>query len=171
VITFFEFTWYSGSVYGGIDAAQRYNRRRLDSAVNSVNGDAGFEPDYWQFAGVGSEICFLTRLELATFNPSCPAALPPFGVENPSSPVYVHPCATDGGCLCRVSHGDMRRVCGESGTGQQPAVGETSTTTSTGLHPRGHSEMTSSWVEEDGKRLIQLRFTAKATGLSRKSIP
>ena len=47
-ITFFESVWYSGSVYGGIDAAQRYNRQRLDSAVNSINGDAGFEPDYRQ---------------------------------------------------------------------------------------------------------------------------
>lgn len=48
VITFFEFTWYSGSIYGGIDAAHRYNRNRLDSAVNTINGKAGFEPDYRQ---------------------------------------------------------------------------------------------------------------------------
>jgi len=48
VITFFEFTWYSGSIYGGIDAAHRYNRNRLDSAVNAINGEAGFEPDYQQ---------------------------------------------------------------------------------------------------------------------------
>ena len=45
VITFFEFTWYSGSIYGGIDAAHRFNRNRLDSAVGAINGDAGFEPD------------------------------------------------------------------------------------------------------------------------------
>ena len=45
VITFFEFTWYSGSIYGGIDAAHRYNRARLDSAIGAINGDAGFEPD------------------------------------------------------------------------------------------------------------------------------
>jgi hypothetical protein len=48
VITFFEFTWYSGSIYGGIDAAHRFNRNRLDSAVGAINGDAGFEPDYKQ---------------------------------------------------------------------------------------------------------------------------
>lgn len=48
VITFFEFTWYSGSIYGGIDAAHRYNRNRLDSAVGAINGEAGFEPDYKQ---------------------------------------------------------------------------------------------------------------------------
>ena len=48
VITFFEFTWYSGSIYGGIDAAHRFNRNRLDAAVGAVNGEAGFEPDYQQ---------------------------------------------------------------------------------------------------------------------------
>ena len=37
--TFFELTWYSGSIYGGIDAAHRYNRRRLDDAVREVRGD------------------------------------------------------------------------------------------------------------------------------------
>ena len=29
VISFFEFTWYGGSIYGGIDAAYRYNRQRV----------------------------------------------------------------------------------------------------------------------------------------------
>ena len=48
VITFFEFTWYSGSIYGGIDAAHRYNRNRLDSAMDAINGESGFEPDYQQ---------------------------------------------------------------------------------------------------------------------------
>lgn len=48
VITFFEFTWYSGSIYGGIDAAHRFNRNRLDSAVGAINGEAGFAPDYKQ---------------------------------------------------------------------------------------------------------------------------
>ena len=48
VISFFEFTWYGGSIYGGIDAAYRYNRRRLDSAVGAINGDPGFSPDYKQ---------------------------------------------------------------------------------------------------------------------------
>lgn len=46
IITFFEFTWYSGSIYGGIDAAQRYNRRRVDSCVNAVVGGAACQPDY-----------------------------------------------------------------------------------------------------------------------------
>ena len=36
---FFELTWYSGSIYGGIDAAHRHNRRRLDDAVRELRGD------------------------------------------------------------------------------------------------------------------------------------
>lgn len=46
VICFFEITWYSGSIYGGIDASQRFNRTRLDRAVRGVEGDTGFTPDY-----------------------------------------------------------------------------------------------------------------------------
>ncbi len=35
---FFEITWYSGSIYGGIDAAHRYNRRRLSDASRDLTG-------------------------------------------------------------------------------------------------------------------------------------
>jgi hypothetical protein len=45
VISFFEVTWYSGSIYGGLDASHRYNRERLDGAVRGINGAAGFAPD------------------------------------------------------------------------------------------------------------------------------
>jgi hypothetical protein len=45
VITFCEFTWYSGSIYGGIDAAHRYNRERLEEAAEAIRGGADFEPD------------------------------------------------------------------------------------------------------------------------------
>jgi hypothetical protein len=44
-ITFFEATWYSGSIYGGIDASHRYNRERLEQTVNGVTGAAAFAPD------------------------------------------------------------------------------------------------------------------------------
>ena len=37
--TFFEFTWYTGSIYGGIDAAHRHNRERLESAASSLRGE------------------------------------------------------------------------------------------------------------------------------------
>lgn len=48
VITFVEFTWYSGSIYGGIDAAHRHNQRRLDTAVNKVRGERRLRPDLSQ---------------------------------------------------------------------------------------------------------------------------
>ena len=38
VITFFEFTWYSGSIYGGIDAAHRYNEQRLQRCLDGIGG-------------------------------------------------------------------------------------------------------------------------------------
>jgi hypothetical protein len=45
-IAFFELTWYSGSVYGGLDAAHRFNARRLDEACDAILGGAAFEPDF-----------------------------------------------------------------------------------------------------------------------------
>ena len=38
VATFFELTWYTGSVYGGVDAAHRYNRERLEDAAAALRG-------------------------------------------------------------------------------------------------------------------------------------
>lgn len=46
VITFFEITWYTGSIYGGIDASHRYNQQRLNDTVNRIQGDASFLPDW-----------------------------------------------------------------------------------------------------------------------------
>ncbi len=40
VTTFFELTWYTGSIYGGVDAAHRYNKERLEDAARDVRGDA-----------------------------------------------------------------------------------------------------------------------------------
>jgi hypothetical protein len=48
VLTFAELTWYSGSIYGGIDSAQRHNQRRLDAAVRDVRGDNRLRPDLAQ---------------------------------------------------------------------------------------------------------------------------
>jgi len=36
VISFFELTWYSGSIYGGIDAAHRYNNNRLKDLLEVI---------------------------------------------------------------------------------------------------------------------------------------
>jgi hypothetical protein len=48
VLTFAELTWYSGSIYGGIDSAQRHNQRRLDAAVSDVRGEKQLRPDLAQ---------------------------------------------------------------------------------------------------------------------------
>jgi hypothetical protein len=45
VITFFEITWYSGSIYGGVDAAQRYNQDRLNTAIQGIESDMTYQPD------------------------------------------------------------------------------------------------------------------------------
>lgn len=45
-ISFFELTWYSGSIYGGIDAAHRYNQGRLDACSQGIMNNASFAPDY-----------------------------------------------------------------------------------------------------------------------------
>ena len=58
VITFFEFTWYSGSIYGGVDASHRYNRDRLESSIDRMRGDASFEPDYEQLPTVSLKFRF-----------------------------------------------------------------------------------------------------------------
>lgn len=39
VITFFEITWYTGSIYGGIDAAYRYNNDRLKRFMDDIGGN------------------------------------------------------------------------------------------------------------------------------------
>ena len=46
--TFGEITWYTGSVYGGIDAAHRANRRRMEEAAEAVRGEGRPVPDRGQ---------------------------------------------------------------------------------------------------------------------------
>lgn len=45
VISFFELTWYSGSIYGGIDSAHRYNQNRLNEAIREIEGPSYLRPD------------------------------------------------------------------------------------------------------------------------------
>ena len=47
-ITFFEITWYTGSIYGGIDGAYRYNRNRLNDCLEAIDGKSGFFQDLKQ---------------------------------------------------------------------------------------------------------------------------
>lgn len=58
VITFFELTWYSGSIYGGVDAAHRYNRRRLEDALSDVEGKASFAPVWEHLPVVSLNVTF-----------------------------------------------------------------------------------------------------------------
>ena len=43
-LAFFELTWYTGSIYGGIDAAHRYNRERVERCLYVVDGTVSFTP-------------------------------------------------------------------------------------------------------------------------------
>ena len=38
VCAFLETTWWSGSIYGGVDAARRWNRREADEAAAAAQG-------------------------------------------------------------------------------------------------------------------------------------
>lgn len=44
-ITFFELTWYSGSIYGGIDAAERYNNNLLLDTIGEIRSISSPQPD------------------------------------------------------------------------------------------------------------------------------
>ena len=48
VLTFAEATWYSGSIYGGVDSAHRRAQRRLDAAVRDIRGGKTLRPDLAQ---------------------------------------------------------------------------------------------------------------------------
>lgn len=44
--SFFEIAfWYSGSIYGGIDASHRYNRNRLTECTNAIDNGVGMDFD------------------------------------------------------------------------------------------------------------------------------
>lgn len=58
VITFFEFTWYSGSIYGGIDASHRYNRDRLEETISTIRGNSSLQPDFNQLPVISFRFTF-----------------------------------------------------------------------------------------------------------------
>ncbi len=57
-ITFFELTWYSGSIYGGIDASHRYNQRRRNELYHDINGNTRFAPDWYAIPKITLEFSF-----------------------------------------------------------------------------------------------------------------
>lgn len=58
VISFFELTWYSGSIYGGVDASHRFNQRRRSRTVESITAGAAMTPDYEALPAVKLKISF-----------------------------------------------------------------------------------------------------------------
>ena len=57
-VTFFELTWYTGSVYGGVDAAHRHNRNRLRACTKAVDGKSGVTVNTAQLPIVSLSIRF-----------------------------------------------------------------------------------------------------------------
>jgi len=57
-ITFFELTWYSGSIYGGIDASHRYNQNRRNDLYESIQDHARFAPDWEAIPRISLEFTF-----------------------------------------------------------------------------------------------------------------
>lgn len=57
-LAFFEVTWYSGSIYGGVDASHRYNERRRQRAVESITAGAVVTPDYEALPAVKLKVAF-----------------------------------------------------------------------------------------------------------------
>ena len=58
VITFFEMTWYTGSIYGGVDAAHRCNQERMDECLKVLDQASGFSPDLRQIPLVSLQFEF-----------------------------------------------------------------------------------------------------------------
>ncbi len=44
-LSFFEITWYTGSIYGGIDAAHRYNKDRFQECLHDIRSEGSFSVD------------------------------------------------------------------------------------------------------------------------------
>ncbi|MCK5849557.1 MAG: hypothetical protein KAH23_01485 [Kiritimatiellae bacterium] len=57
-LTFFELTWFTGSIYGGIDAAHRYNQSRMNTCLDAINADSDFYPDPIQIPIISLEFAF-----------------------------------------------------------------------------------------------------------------
>jgi tetratricopeptide (TPR) repeat protein len=58
VISFFEITWYTGSIYGGVDASHRFNQRRRARAIEAITAGAVMTPDYEALPAVRLKISF-----------------------------------------------------------------------------------------------------------------
>lgn len=57
-LTFFELTWYTGSIYGGVDASHRYNERRRARVVEAITAGAVISPDFEALPAVKLNVSF-----------------------------------------------------------------------------------------------------------------
>jgi len=58
VITFFEITWYSGSIYGGLDSAHRHNRNRLQACLQVIDDQSQYKPDLRKMPAISFKYSF-----------------------------------------------------------------------------------------------------------------
>jgi hypothetical protein len=58
VITFFEITWYTGSIYGGIDSAHRYNQRRLQACIQVIDDQSQYKPSLHKIPAISLKYSF-----------------------------------------------------------------------------------------------------------------
>jgi hypothetical protein len=58
IITFFEITWYTGSIYGGVDSAPRYNRNRLQACIQIIDDQSVFNPDLRKMPAISLKYSF-----------------------------------------------------------------------------------------------------------------
>lgn len=57
-LTFFELTWYTGSIYGGIDSAHRFNRRITEGMTDSILNEFDYELDLKALPTINLEFRF-----------------------------------------------------------------------------------------------------------------
>ena len=57
-LTFFELTWYTGSIYGGVDASHRYNEARRSRAIEAITAGAMITPDFEALPAVKLKVAF-----------------------------------------------------------------------------------------------------------------
>jgi hypothetical protein len=58
VLTFFEITWYTGSIYGGIDSAHRYNQRRLQACLQVIDSHSSYKPELHKLPALSIKYIF-----------------------------------------------------------------------------------------------------------------
>lgn len=58
VLTFFEITWYTGSIYGGIDSAQRYNQHRLQACLQVIDNHSCYKPNLHKLPAISLRYTF-----------------------------------------------------------------------------------------------------------------